>query len=74
MASVFDRLEADIAAQTSVVTGVVKLLGDLAQQVRDLGGAKAGALADSIEANTSSLTAAVTANTPVAGEPVPPTV
>lgn len=67
----FDRLEADIAAQTTVVAGVVALLGTLAQQVRDLGGPKAAELADKIEANTNSLTAAVTTNTPVANEPVP---
>jgi hypothetical protein len=66
MALNFDRLEADVANLTSVVDGVVKLLTDLAQEIRDSAGnaAKAEELATKIEASTSALAAAAQANTP----------
>jgi hypothetical protein len=74
MSADFDRLEREVEEQTTVIASVVELLGKLAQEVRDLGGPKAGALADKIDANTNALSAAVTAGTAAEGEPPAPPV
>lgn len=74
-------LQADVTAQTAVTQSAVTLLGGLKQQLDDAIAAagEAGAtpeqlaalteLSSSIEANTSSLAAAVQANTPAAPAP-----
>ncbi len=68
MSAILDRLTADVANLTSVDESAIALLNGLAQQIRDLAGdpAALAALADSIEAQNTSLASAVTANTPAA--------
>ena len=75
------KIQADVAGQTTVVSSVTAALTGLTQQVASLEAAAAGAgantvpLADlvafrqALEANTSSLAAAVPQNTPAAAAP-----
>lgn len=70
-------LQADVAAETAVEQGAITLLGGLSAQIAALKStqtdpataAAIDALATSVEANSSSLAAAVTANTPAAAPP-----
>jgi uncharacterized coiled-coil protein SlyX len=70
-----DRSIADVAAQKTVIGSVETMLTNQAQQIRDLQAqvtnldpdaiaTKLGELADSIEANSAELAAAVPQNTP----------
>lgn len=63
------RLQADVEADTNAVNSATLLLGQLAQEIRDNADdpEALAALAEQLEANTASLSAAVTANTPGAG-------
>lgn len=74
----FSKVQADVAAQTSVIQGVTTLLTNLSQQITALKGAgdmdaatqaAIDSLAQSVESNNLALSNAVAANTPVA---VPP--
>ena len=67
------KLQADVAAQTTVTQGVATLLQQLAQQIADLKTAGASDpsvqaaiddLATKVEANSAALATAVSANTP----------
>ena len=62
-----DDIQAKVTAETSVIDSAVTLLGQLAQLIRDNANdpTKLQALADSIDADTGKLAAAVTANTPI---------
>lgn len=62
------RLQASVAAQTDVITSAETLLTSLAQAIRDSAGdpAALAALADTVDANSSSLAASVAENTPAA--------
>lgn len=74
MALDFSKLQADVAAEQTVVDSVVALLEKLAQELRDaLAGVPDPAaqaaiddVAAKLEAHTAALAAAVAANTPVA--------
>lgn len=63
-----DQLTTDVAADTDAVNSAVTLINGLAQQIKDAGTDPVAlkALTDKLEANTSALAAAVTANTPAA--------
>lgn len=76
MTAALDRLKADVQASELVTESAITLLGGLSQQIRDLKDdpAALAALADEIEASTSSLASAVTANTVASSEPPPPPV
>jgi len=74
----FSKLQADVAAQTTVIAGVQTLLANLVQQISDLKNAGTSdpavqaaidSLATSVEANNAALSAAVAANTPAAPAP-----
>lgn len=73
MTAALDRLKADVQASELVTESAITLLGGLSQQIRDLKDdpAALAALADEIEASTSSLASAVTANTVASSEPPP---
>lgn len=62
----FSRLESEVAELSTVVDGVVKILTDLATEIRDNAAnqAKIETLADSIDARAQALAAAAAANTP----------
>lgn len=68
MALDFTRLENDVANISSVVDSAVKVLTDLAQEIRDSAGnvTKAEALAQKLEDETAALSTAIAANTPAA--------
>jgi len=68
MALDLSTLTADVTANTDAVSSATVLLGELADELRAAAGdpAAVAALADTLEANTASLAAAVAANTPAA--------
>lgn len=72
MSEATDRLAASVEHITSVADSAVALIGTLAQEIRDsIGNDDAlNALADSLDAESSELAEAVTANTPAA-DPAP---
>lgn len=63
--ALLDTLTADVAALTTVDQSAITLINGLAQQIKNAGTDPVAlkALTDQIEANTASLSAAVTANT-----------
>lgn len=63
-----DQLTADVAADTSAVNSAITLINGLAAQIKAAGTDPVAlkALTDQLEANTSSLATAVTANTTAA--------
>lgn len=63
-----DQLTADVAADTSAVNSAIILINGLAAQIKAAGTDPVAlkALTDQLEANTSSLATAVTANTTAA--------
>lgn len=65
------QLETAVAEETSVQRSAITLLENLSQMVKDAGTdpVKLQAVVDQINSNKSALAAAVTANTPAAGEP-----
>jgi len=73
MAKTLDDVLADVTAQTTVVQSVLTLIEGLKQQLADAlasgDPAKVQAVLDGLEANTASLSAAVTANTPAPPTP-----
>lgn len=79
MAKTLDDVLADVAAETTVTQSAITLLQGLKAQLDAAIAAgdltKVQAIADGIEANTASLSAAVIANTPAAppAPPAPPT-
>ncbi len=62
------RLQAAVAAETTIDQSVETLLTQLAQQIKDAGTDQAAlsAITDQMEANAKSLSGAITANTPAA--------
>lgn len=68
MAGELDRLSSEVAENTSVTQSAITLLGNLSEQLRALANdpAAINALADTLDANSNALAAAVTANTPTA--------
>jgi hypothetical protein len=68
MAKTLDDVQADVTAQTTVVSSVVTLLQGLKAQldvaIASGNPAKVQAVADALEANTTALANAVAANTP----------
>lgn len=68
MSAALDRLTADVSALTTVDASAIALLSGLADQIRANAEdpAAMNKLADDIEAQNTALSAAVTANTPVA--------
>lgn len=66
-----DDLLAKVTAQTTVIDSAKTLLSTLSQEIKDAGTdqTKLQAISDALDANTSELSAAVTANT----EAPPPT-
>jgi hypothetical protein len=73
MATLTD-IETKVASESTVVDSAVTLLGELSQLIRDNSAdpAALATLADSLDTQTASLAAAVTANTPAAPAPAPP--
>src|SRR5688572_27389317 len=71
MAGELDALRREVEENNTVMQSAATLLGNLAQQIRDMAEDPAAlrALADEMDANTSQLAAAVTANTPPAEPP-----
>lgn len=69
--ALLDQLTADVQADKDAVNSAITLINGLAQQIKDAGTDPAAlkALTDQLEANTSSLAAAVTANTTPPAEP-----
>lgn len=61
-----DDLTKEVEETTSVVESAIKLIGDMAQRIRDAGTdpAKLNALAASLDANQQKLAEAIAANTP----------
>lgn len=69
------EIQAAVERDTSVTSSAVTLLNNLSQQIRDLSTdpAALAALADSIDAQTDALAAAVEQNTPASAETPQPT-
>lgn len=66
MSAEMDRLSAQVAVNTNVERSAIVLIEGIAQQLRDAGGdpVALAALADSLQASSEALAAAVAANTP----------
>ena len=73
MSDILDRLTASVASLTSAEKSAVALLGHLSQMIRDNASnpAALSQLADSIDADTAEIAAAVVANTPAEPAPAP---
>lgn len=73
MSAEIDRLTASVASLTTAEQSSNALLAQLSQLIRDNANdpAALNALADSIDADTAEITAAVVANTPAAPAPAP---
>lgn len=74
MALDLTRVQSAVERDNTVTQSAITLLNSLAQMVRDTAGdpAAVNALADQIDANSTSLADAVSANTPSSGEPPAP--
>lgn len=72
MSAAIDRITASVQTLTSRDDSIVTLLGSISQEVRDANSANdpaINALADSIDAESAKVLAAVNANTPAATAP-----
>lgn len=70
MSSDLTRITTEVSEMSSVVDSAVALLGDLSQRIRDNASdpVALNALADTLDAKSNALAAAVAANTPASGE------
>lgn len=71
MSAELDRLTTEVSENNSAIDSAIVLINGLAQQIRDLATdpAALNALADSLDAKSNELAAAVAANTPDAPTP-----
>ncbi len=73
MALNFERLETEVSELGSVIDGVVTLLGQVAQEIRDNADnqRKIASIADQLDAKKDALAAAAVVNTPSEGNENP---